>query len=113
MGLLKLAERLEHASGEYDPLLCSDIHDVLPEPKCVQPPNYCASLDAAMRLVPEGIGEEPLGIEIQRINLGNGSVMFSVELWNSLNDDVWSGHSDNSLTLALCAAALRARASNG
>ncbi len=30
------------------------IHDLLPEPKCVQPPDYLRSLDAAMSLVLEG-----------------------------------------------------------
>jgi hypothetical protein len=52
--LIELAERVEASDGEYDPALCSEIHDVLAEPKCVQPPNYCASLDAALTLRPEG-----------------------------------------------------------
>lgn len=99
MGLLKLAERLEHASGEYDPLLCSDIHDVLPEPKCVQPPNYCASLDAAETLVPE----------------------YCKDVWSLIGGTKWQAlvglddYQADAATpaLALCAAALRARASNG
>lgn len=52
--LLALADRVEGRSSEYDPALCDAIHSVLPEPKCIQPPNYCASIDAAMTLVPEG-----------------------------------------------------------
>lgn len=51
--LLALAERCENAAADYDPQLCSDVHDALPEPKCVQPPNYCRSVDAATVLVPE------------------------------------------------------------
>ena len=56
-GLVELALRVERIA-DFDTQEAVDLnkalHDLLPEPKCVQPPNYLRSIDAAMSLVPEG-----------------------------------------------------------
>lgn len=57
MGLIELAdaiERLTDLETAYAVSLNDMLHDLLPEPKCVQPPNYLASIDAALTLVPDG-----------------------------------------------------------
>jgi len=57
-GLVELALRVERIA-DFDTQEAVDLnkalHDLLPEPKCVQPPNYLRSIDAAMSLVPEGL----------------------------------------------------------
>ncbi len=53
MNIQSLLTALEASDGSYDPKLCDALHELLPEPKCVQPPNYLASIDAAVTLVPE------------------------------------------------------------
>ena len=58
MDLLRMAEQVESITdiGTQEAVdLINAIHTLLPEPKCVQPPNYLTSLDAAMTLVPEGM----------------------------------------------------------
>ena len=96
----ELIERIEGASGEYYPALCSDIHDIVPEPKCVQPPNYCASLDAAMSLVPERVTY--IGLE-----LCAGRHCASVD-WETGECQRGASGWGKTPALALCAAALRA-----
>lgn len=98
-----LAARCEAAGGEYDPDLCAAIHDVLLEPKCIQPPNYCRSVDAALTLVPDG----------WRMSLSD---VVSPGFHAALME--YAGHSEAfaraaTPALALCAAALRARATQG
>ncbi|MEW6627614.1 MAG: hypothetical protein AB1431_12595 [Pseudomonadota bacterium] len=70
-----------------------------------EPPAYTASIDAAMTLVPEGIGETPLSVMLQRTWEGIGKV----RLLDSLGGQVWDGNASTP-ALALTAAALRARA---
>lgn len=109
MNLLDLADRCEAASGEYDPELCSLIHDVLPEPKCVQPPNYCASIDAAMMLVPNGDGHWPQLI-YSGVNPNNpGKQKCRYEIWQKGSAKPARSNAATP-ALALCAAAIRALA---
>lgn len=91
------------------------LHDLLPEPKCVQPPNYLRSIDAAMQLVPDGahwgMGHDntgPLaGWAWVRVKGKDG--------WQELHSPLrmgfnYAGPFPAAPSLALCAAALRARA---
>lgn len=108
MNLGELARRCEAATGgNTDTEIAvrrtieNVIHDIMPEPKVVQPLKYCSSLDAALSLVPEGwhaiIHARPdyPGVELFEFPLPCRKVPLV--------------HADTP-ALALCAAALRARA---
>lgn len=105
---VKLSARVEASDGSCDPGLCSDIHDILPEPKCVQPPNYLASLDAAMSLVPEGMWHEIKGPR-RYLNIPTASPNYwsaRLEAWDAGAEGMGWGATP---AIALCAAALKAR----
>lgn len=63
------------------------------------------SVDDALALVPEGVGSTSLSVMLQRTWEGRGRV----RLIDSLGGQNWEGEADTP-ALALCAAALRARA---
>ena len=66
---------------------------------------YTASLDAAMTLVPEGIGSDLLYVRTERLHTGKGRAV----LLDTLGGQ--ESYADAATpALALCAAALRARA---
>lgn len=67
-------------------------------------PSYTSSLDAAMRLVPKGM--------ILRRYMATRYVPHGCEVAVDWAHGGWDGHSDHSFALALCAAALRARAAS-
>jgi hypothetical protein len=110
--LLQLAERCEKAAGP-DRKLDVAIYKAIPE-LLLEVPAYTASLDAAMQLVPEDFrwwfscgnirptGEPP---EVQQA---------FAKVWQSTTaeHDLWRGDGATTPALALCAAALRARAAS-
>src|SRR3569832_1648284 len=116
-GLLELAERCE-AATRPDRELDWDIADAMGSNgsihKRVAAPRYTASLDAAMTLVPEHgaversgwhtIGTPWAGFEIWMYREENGTWL------HSSSDPITEGNAATP-ALALCAAALRARAS--
>ena len=122
MKLLELAERCEAASGP-DVVLAQDIADYAESIGLLsigmRIPDYTASLDAAMTLVPEGF---VVKLEAWPAH-GDTPAKASIELWGTSEkrwgrDLIW-GHGSEDVTakadastpaLALCAAALRARA---
>lgn len=73
------------------------LHELLPEPKCVQPPNYLASIDAALTLVPDDFW---CNIGVRRYH---GEVSIGLAMTAE-----WFGRAATP-ALAICAAALRAR----
>lgn len=84
------------------------IHNLLPEPKCVQPPNYLRSIDAAMTLVPEGC-EWMLETDYQR----RGDPITANINWLDVDGIEHSWSTGHTPALALTAAALRARLMEG
>jgi hypothetical protein len=95
--LLELAERLEKATGADDATDWAIAEAV----GCAPGLAYTASLDAAMTLVPEGakaatVNWCPYGSGVAEVYLGNPGPMFGTEAATP--------------AIALCAAALRARA---
>jgi len=68
-------------------------------------PTYTASLDAAMTLVPKGMGDELLSIMMKRGYLGETDVL----LLDTLTGADWTAMSIN-MPAAVTAAALKARA---
>ena len=72
--------------------------------------KFTASLDAAMTLVPEGVGAEILTIDLRRANLGSGIIWHRAVLTDTLNGDFWRADKAASFALALVEAALRSRA---
>lgn len=105
--LLELAARCEALTDFETPAavaLNNAIHDLLPEPKCVQPPNYLASLDAAMTLL-----DPTWFFHVSRFSPeSDGRGKAHVYPNRGLGDD-YEGDAATP-ALALCAAALRARA---
>jgi len=110
--LIELAERCEKAAGP-DRELDNEIEAAIDFPKPTNPdelpdypPYFTASLDAAMMLFAEGhfpcIDADPRGIEVEVQYLTDKTD-------NGLGALVATGGA--TLPLALCAAALRARAS--
>jgi len=67
-------------------------------------PKYTASIDAAMTLVPAGVGDEPLSVLFQRTWRGQGRA----KLLDTLGGQEAEA-SGNTPALAIAAAALRAR----
>lgn len=128
--LLELAERCEKAEGPDRELDCDialavgwDIkHPLAPLPELIttlgiewlrlaateyqstykELPAYTASIDAALTLVPDG--------RILRQYMVSRHVPHTCEVAVDYAHGGWVGHSDHSFALALCAAALRARA---
>jgi hypothetical protein len=104
MRLLALAEWCEASTGEYDPDLCSAIHDALPEPKCVQPPNYCSSVDAALWFLPL----EWTAWEL-RSRWGLGGYTAVISRINEDKEEDCEQGTARTPALAFCAAVFRAR----
>lgn len=110
--LLALAERCEAATGpdrELDRLLIPPELHGTPAPywsvnDCgdAVPANFTASIDAALTLVPEGWER----IQQEQVRMSDGSI----RCWASV--DSWPASPKRCATpaLAICAAALRARA---
>ena len=110
--LKELAERVERLTNFETPeavALNNALHNLLPEPKCVQPPNYLRSIDAAMQLVPEDAEWSLEGDFERKGNSGYhcGMNWYQVDYYAH----VWT--SAATPALALCAAALRARLQQG
>lgn len=98
MSLIELAERVEKASGPAF-VLDRAISDAMGHgDQLVRP--YSASLDAAMALVPEG-----LAFELTTTGFKPGATVCGSSIF-----DTHEGAYAATPTLALCAAALRARA---
>lgn len=126
---LKLAARCEAADGpdrELDaeicralglgggnPIIASGMEGWLvgseTNPNPVKAPAYTASIDAAMQLVPEEGSGWPQVI-YRGPNPNNPPSFHRVELW--LKTGAERGRHPTSFALALCAAALKARASS-
>jgi hypothetical protein len=105
--LLDLAERCERATGP-DRELDRAIRDAVYHPCLNNGATYTASLDAAMRLLPQGEGRWPQ-LEYIGPNPNNPSDGHRVKIWSKGSKPV-RGENPVSFALALCAAALRARA---
>ena len=107
--MLDMAEACE-ALSDFDTQEAVDLnnalHALLPEPKCVQPPNYLRSIDAALTLVPEINGSIPYP-QISRVSPESWSVHIGY-----CNRAPGVTAKAASPALALCAAALRARSSS-
>lgn len=130
--VLALADRVERASGpdrELDVRASlalsgaayseSDVSDMLRyrdeptgygryRPADEYVPAYTASLDAAMTLVPEGIGDELLSLMLHRTWEGR----IKIKLLDTLGGQEWHANAATP-ALALTAAAFRARANQG
>lgn len=102
LALASACERLTDFETPEAEALNNALHGVLPEPKCVQPPNYRANISAAIGLLPESLV----------FNLGN-DVGGWAYVWNDTPEYNGEPHEGRAATpaLALCAAALRAIAS--
>lgn len=104
--LLALADRVEALTGP-----CFNIEDQIEEvaglPWRFPPPNYTASLDAAMTLVPEGVGGEKRFLQLTIAPLGCDIVEHRCEIIDTIG-----GQKSCSKALtgasAITAAALRA-----
>ncbi len=105
MTLLEMAKWAERLTGGHSDAEIAErnsfndaVHTLMSEPKVVVPLNYGASLDAAMTLVPEGWSREVFdadnGDALCRFDRGDHDIDVRAKTW----------------PLALCAAALRARA---
>lgn len=70
------------------------------------PLRYTASLDAAMTLVPEGCS-----VSIEAIVCGDESRCIQADVWSGARPELAMAEVWSTPALALCAAALRARAS--
>lgn len=112
MGLLELAAQVEglEPGWEGSHPLNGMIHALMPEPKAIVPPDYLRSLDAAMSLVPEG-----LGLRIERYWIARrGGPVWSAEIARGglpgSPRQVFECFDATTPALALTAAALRARA---
>lgn len=113
--LLELAERVEKAEGpdreldEAIACLFAKSHPVFGKPVAmVYAKTYTASLDAALTLVPEGCVADTMGRRRPSSINGRPMAWASIETRDGL---VTAGASESgTLPLALCAAALRARA---
>jgi hypothetical protein len=103
-GLLELAERCEKAMGP-DRGLDAEIYALcgrIDENHLLEwRHRYTSSIDAAMTLVPKGM--------ILRRYMATRFVPHGCEVGIDYAHGGWVGHSDHSMPLALCAAALRAR----
>ena len=71
-------------------------------------PAYTGSLDAAMSLVSKGVGDDFLRADLTRTYQGEGRCV----LLDTLSGDDWYGEA-RTLPVAICVAALRARAHQG
>lgn len=100
--LLELAERVEKAEGPNFALEMEIDRAINPErPAGLRYPNYTASLDSALTLVPEGMEKslsDLYGVARAEVGL------------NCTDGPQYGEHKGAILCLALCAAALRARA---
>jgi hypothetical protein len=110
MDLIKLADAIEAMSGGSSDVEVGErrrvneiIHNLMPEPKVICPPDYCASLDAAMTLAGGLIGLALASDQNDR---------WHCELSTSALEGDGEARAA-SIPLAICAAALRARASQG
>lgn len=100
-----LIKRLENATEADLPEIESIIHDMMPEPKVVQPPRYCRSLDAALTLRPDGANCH--GYDFDPVN---GVTAY----WsrNNVSDHshwIREGHHKTSVPIALVIACLKAQ----
>jgi hypothetical protein len=118
--LIELAAKAEAAAGP-DRIFDAEVHrlitggtvyDVLTSAGAIVDtvPAYSASLDAAMSLVPEGWTY--WSVSAERIGTGNDGSRAEVSRLVDGDEEQCSGHATTP-TLALCAAALRARAAQG
>ena len=110
MDLMKLIDEIESLVEIETPRVAEInvmLHELQPEPKVVQPPQYLASIDAAMTLVPDGWTAWELRSHQNKARFSCDLSRLS-EIDSSSED--WACGRGKTPALALCAAALRAKA---
>ena len=116
-----LIEHLQSGVSESEwRAVCDALHDLMPEPKCVQPPNYLKSIDAAMKLVPDGWHRQMRDADRDQDETGTLWILESPDyesvIWgkgeNWITDELSGSRSivwHNEPAIGLCIAALKAR----